>query len=151
TNGSISSRYDKREASRLDFEWTLGDHLLRFGLDQEIMDSDSSSAYPGDGFSYQLQDVAPGSLVNGVVLPDDVTQIVQARHFVTGSPVSVEAQAFYLEDNWTVTPNRLLNLGVRFDKFHNKLASGATFAKADFSDMVSPRFGFSWDMKGDEM
>ena len=149
TNGSISSRYDKREASRLDFEWTLGDHLLRFGLDQEIMDSDSSSAYPGDGFSYQLQDVAPGSLVNGVVLPDDVTQIVQARHFVTGSPVSVEAQAFYLEDNWTVTPNLLLNLGVRFDKFHNKLASGATFAKADFSDMVSPRFGFSWDMKGD--
>src|SRR5690606_22375532 len=111
TNGSISSRYDKREASRLDFEWTLGDHLLRFGLDQEIMDSDSSSAYPGDGFSYQLQDVAPGSLVNGVVLPDDVTQIVQARHFVTGSPVSVEAQAFYLEDNWTVTPNLLLNLG----------------------------------------
>jgi hypothetical protein len=24
-----------------------------------------------------------------------------------------------------------------------------TFAKADFSDMISPRLGFSWDMKGD--
>src|SRR5690606_4329389 len=31
SNSSVSSRYDKREAARLDFEWTLGDHLLRFG------------------------------------------------------------------------------------------------------------------------
>src|SRR3546814_7222125 len=34
-------------------------------------------------------------------------------------------------------------------KFANTLASGATFAKADFSDMISPRVGFSWDIKGD--
>ncbi|WP_449425475.1 TonB-dependent receptor [Rhodanobacter lindaniclasticus] len=40
TNSSISSRFDKRKAMRLDFEWTpLDNHLLRFGLDQEIMDS----------------------------------------------------------------------------------------------------------------
>src|SRR3546814_17489829 len=50
---------------------------------------------------------------------------------------------------WNVTPNLLLNLGVRADKFENTLASGATFAKADFSDMISPRVGFSWDIKGD--
>jgi hypothetical protein len=46
SNASISSRYDKREATRLDFEWALGDHLLRFGFDQEIMDSTSSRIYP---------------------------------------------------------------------------------------------------------
>ena len=150
SNASISSRYDKREATRLDFEWTLGDHLLRFGLDQEVMDSDSSVVYPGDGVSYQAQAATAGSVLpNGAVVPVGVTRIVDARRYITGAPVTTEAQAFYIEDNWNVTPNLLLNLGLRFDKFHNKLASGTTFAKADFSDMMAPRLGFSWDVKGD--
>jgi hypothetical protein len=150
TDTSKNSRDDKREAARLDFEWTLGDHLLRFGMDQEVMESDSSVVYPGDGVSYQAQAATPGApLPNGAVIPDGVTRIVDARRYITGSPVETEARAFYVEDNWSVTPNLLLNLGVRFDKFHNKLASGSTFAEADFSDMVSPRLGFSWDMKGD--
>ncbi|MET0813673.1 MAG: TonB-dependent receptor, partial [Pseudoxanthomonas sp.] len=150
TNTRISSRYDKREATRLDFEWTLGDHLLRFGLDQEIMDSESSVVNPGDGLAYEAQLATPGdTLPNDAVIPAGVTTIIDARRYMTGAPVTTEAQAFYVEDNWSVTPSLLLNLGLRFDKFHNKLASGATFAEADFSDMISPRLGFSWDMKGD--
>jgi outer membrane receptor for ferrienterochelin and colicin len=152
SNSSISSRYDKREASRLDFEWTLGDHLLRFGWDREIMDSDSSVVYPGDGVSYQAQAAtAGGVLPNGATVPVGVTAIIDARHYITGAPVSTEAQALYVEDNWNVTPNLLLQIGLRGDKFENTLASGATFAKADFSDMISPRLGFSWDVKGDGM
>src|SRR5690606_26455895 len=88
-------------------------------------------------------------LPNNVDIPAGVTAYVDARRYITGAPVSTEAQAFYIEDNWQITPNLLLNLGVRADKFHNKLASGATFAKSDFGDMVAPRFGFSWDMRGD--
>lgn len=150
TNTSISSRYDKREAARLDFEWTLGNHLLRFGLDREKMDSTSSVAYPGDGVSYQAQAATPGALLpNDALVPAGVTRIIDARRYITGSPVSTVAQAFYLEDNWSVTPNLLLNLGLRFDNFDNKLASGVSFAKAGFGDMISPRLGFSWDMKGD--
>lgn len=149
-NSSISSRFDEREAARLDFEWTLGNHLLRFGVDQEVMDSNSSVVYPGDGVSYQAQAATPGGVLpNGAVIPAGVTAIVDARHYITGAPVSTKAQAVYVEDNWSITPNLLLNLGIRGDKFENTLASGATFAKADFSDMISPRVGFSWDMKGD--
>ncbi len=155
TNSSIGDRADRREAARLDFEWTLGDHLLRFGADQEVMDSNSSTVYPGDGASYTAQAItnsannpAISGEVNGVVLPYGTTY-VDARRYITGAPVSTKAQAFYVEDNWSVTPNLLLNLGVRADKFENTLASGVTFAKADFSDMISPRVGFSWDMKGD--
>jgi hypothetical protein len=150
SNTRVNSRYDKREASRLDFEWTLGNHLLRFGADQEVMDSNSSSVNPGDGVAYEVQSATPGSeLANNATVPAGVTAIVDARRYLTGSPVSTKAQAVYIEDNWSVTPNLLLNLGVRADKFHNKLASGSTFAEADFSDMISPRLGFSWDMKGD--
>ena len=146
---SMASRFDKREAARLDFEWRLGNHLLRFGFDQEIMDSNSSVVYPGDGVSYQVQAATTGGALNGTVVPVGATAIVDARRYITGAPVTNETQAIYLEDNWSVTDNLLLNLGIRVDKFHNKLASGATFAKADFGDMVSPRLGFSWDMKGD--
>jgi hypothetical protein len=154
TNSSINSRADTRKASRLDFEWTLGDHLLRFGMDREVMDSNSSVVYPGDGVSYTVNglraDLPPDKrVINGTQVPDGVTAYIDARHYITGTPVSTEAQAIYLEDNWSITPNLLLNLGVRGDKFENTLASGATFAKADFSDMISPRIGFSWDMKGD--
>ncbi|GGD51426.1 TonB-dependent receptor [Pseudoxanthomonas indica] len=149
TDSSVSNRYDKREASRVDFEWSLGNHLLRFGADQEVMDSESETFYPGDGRSYQAQWIEGGSeLPTGGIVPADGF-IVDARRYVTGAPVTTKAQAIYLEDNWNITPNLLLNLGVRFDQFENKLASGATFAKADFSDMFSPRFGFSWDVKGD--
>jgi len=153
SNSSISNRFDKREAARLDFEWTLGDHLVRFGADQEVMDSTSSRVYPGDGVSYRLTGIAADEedrqLPNGVDVPAGVTAYVDARRYITGAPVSTKAQALYIEDNWSVTPNLLLNLGLRADKFENTLASGATFAKADFSDMISPRLGFSWDMKGD--
>ncbi|WFC42123.1 TonB-dependent receptor [Pseudoxanthomonas sp. SE1] len=153
SNTSVSSRFDKREAARLDFEWALGDHLLRFGLDQEVMDSTSSRIYPGDGVSYTAIGIAADEddrdLPNGASVPAGVTAYIDARRYITGAPVTTEAQAVYIEDTWNVTPNLLLNLGLRADKFHNKLASGATFAKADFGDMISPRLGFSWDMKGD--
>ncbi len=106
--------------------------------------------YPGDGVSYQAQAITAGSVLpNGAIVPVGVNRIIDARRYITGAPVSTEAQAFYIEDNWNVTSNLLLSLGVRADKFENTLASGATFAKADFSDMISPRLGFSWDVKGD--
>ena len=155
SGNGISTRYDEREAARLDFEWTLGDHLLRFGADQEIMDSTSSSLFPGDGFRYRLMgmpadaDADDRELPNGASVPVGVTAYLDGRYKVTGAPVSTKAQAIYIEDNWNVTPNLLLNIGVRADKFENTLASGVTFAKADFDDMISPRVGFSWDMKGD--
>ncbi len=149
SNGAINNREDERRAARLDFEWTLGDHLLRFGADQEVSDSDSSSYYPGDGLSYSVLGATPGGPLNGTVIPAGVNAIVDVRRFITGSPVSTKVQALYLEDNWSITPNLLLSLGVRADKFTNTLASGATFAAADFSDMISPRLGFSWDVKGD--
>ena len=58
-----------------------------------------------------------------------------------------EASAMYLEDVWSITPNLVLNLGVRVDNFDNKTAIGTSFIKMD--NLFSPRLGFSWDMKGD--
>ncbi len=120
SNDSVSTRYDERDAARIDFEWTLGDHLLRFGADQEIMDSDSTVFYPGDGVSYEAQGATPGSLLaNNAVVPAGVQAIIDARRYITGAPIETKAQAFYVEDNWSITTNWLLVIGLRADKFHN--------------------------------
>src|SRR3546814_13872740 len=95
-------------------------HLLRFGADQEVMDSTSSRVYPGDGVSYRLtgaptSEVDPGDppptnngvLPNGTPIPLDVHAYVDARHYITGAPVTTKAQAIYIEAVWNVTPNLL--------------------------------------------
>jgi hypothetical protein len=148
---SIASREDEREAARLDFEWTLGDHLLRFGFDRELMTTDQSSRYPGpEGTVYTALTVTPGQEIwdtSGAFVPAGVTQAISGRRRISGGVFETEANAFYIEDIWNVTPNLLLNLGVRWDRFDNRTADGDSFIKID--DMVAPRVGFSWDMKGD--
>ncbi len=41
----------------------------------------------------------------------------------------------------------MLNAGVRVEAFDNKNSDGDSYIKMD--NMIAPRFGFSWDMKGD--
>ena len=149
TSAMIVAHEDEREAARLDFEWTLGNHQLRFGIDHELMSTDRTSFYPGPtGMRYTAFSVVPGAeLDNGAVVPAGVDAILMARRRIDGGVFETEASAYYVEDNWSVTPNLLLNLGVRVDSFENKTAAGGSFIEMD--DLVSPRVGFSWDMKGD--
>ncbi|MGY0504464.1 TonB-dependent receptor [Luteimonas sp. e5] len=149
TGGSVLSHADERKAARLDFEWQLGNHLLRFGLDREVMSTDRSSFYPGSGVQYVAYGrTSPNQeLDNGTLLPPGVDAFLMGRRRIDGGVFETTANAWYLEDNWNVTPNLLINLGVRVDAFDNKTAAGGSFIKMD--NLVSPRLGFSWDMKGD--
>jgi hypothetical protein len=151
TGNSVVSRDDEREAARLDFEWSLDDHLLRFGLDRELMTTEQASRYPGpEGRTYAAIGVVPGQEIwdtSNAYVPSGVTEAIRARRRVQGGTFETEANAFYVEDKWYVTPNLLLNLGVRWDSFDNRTAAGDSFIKID--DMFAPRGGFSWDTKGD--
>lgn len=141
---------DKREASRLDFEWSLGDHQLRFGIDREVMTTEQARRYPGDGLYYSALTVVPGQEIwdgSNAYVPAGVTDAVRTRRNVRGGTFETVASAYYIEDNWSLTPDLLLNLGVRVDSFNNKTATGSSFIKLD--NLVAPRVGFSWDMKGD--
>lgn len=147
-SSSVLNHEDERKVGRLDFEWTLGDHLLRFGIDHEKMSTARTTEYPGSGIRYTAYLVNPGDLLdNGSVVPDGVNQILMGRRRIDGGVFETVASAYYVEDNWNVTPNLLLNIGVRVDSFDNKTAVGSSFIK--MSDLVAPRLGFSWDMKGD--
>lgn len=149
TNSAVESRLDERQAARLDFEWTLGDHLLRFGLDREKNTSDYQRRYPGPGgFYYNVYGTSPGAtLVNGGTVPAGVNAYVRARRYEIAGEFETDNSAYYLEDNWSVTPNLLLNLGVRLEQFDNKDSEGRSYIKMD--DMIAPRFGASWDIRGD--
>ncbi|RPE77050.1 TonB-dependent receptor [Vulcaniibacterium tengchongense] len=151
TNSSVFSREDVREQARADFEWSLGDHLLRFGVDHETNTSDHIQYYAGPGaIYYNVYDGAPGSSIPnppGGVVPPGYNGYVRARRYEIFGNFESTNSAFYLEDNWNITPNLLLNIGIRNEAFDNKDAEGRTYIKMD--DMWAPRFGFSWDMKGD--
>ena len=149
TTASRTLRDDTRDAARLDFEWTLGDHQLRFGMDHETNTSVHTQFYPGeDRLLYEVRTVAPGStLENGGVVPAGVTAYVRTRRNEVDGEFESINQAFYLEDNWSITPNFILNAGLRLEAFDNRNGEGDTYIKID--DMLAPRFGFSWDIKGD--
>lgn len=146
---NVVSHEDERKAKRLDFEWTLGDHLLRFGWDHELMTTDRVTFYPGSGTQYVAYGRTSSNQVldNGTPLPAGVNAFLMGRKRADGGVFDIEASAWYLEDVWSVTSNLMLNLGVRIDNFENLTAVGTTFTKIE--DLVSPRVGFSWDMKGD--
>jgi len=146
-NTSVVDRSDDREAARIDFEWNLGDHNVRFGADHENNTSEYSSVYPGDGLRYEISNIPGGRRVNGVLIPPGPTAYVRTRQVANQGTFETENEAYYLEDNWQITDNLMLNLGVRWEKFDNKDAQGQSYIKMD--DMIAPRFGFAWDFVGD--
>jgi hypothetical protein len=144
---SVVAREDEREAARLDFEWVLGDHQLRFGVDHESNTSGYDSRYPGDGRRYEVFNVGGSGIVNGTPVPPGTTAYVRTREVRNEGTFETTNSAYYLEDNWQVTDRFLLNAGVRMEEFDNKNGEGKTYIKMD--DMLSPRLGFSFDVKGD--
>lgn len=152
TNSStIYDRADTREQTRADFEWMLGDHLLRFGLDMESNTSDLDQVYAGpDGLQYNVYTATGGtqnSNCGGFFVPDGYTACIRARQYKIFGEFESTNKAYYLEDNWSVTDDLVLNLGLRYEEFDNKDGEGTTYI--EMKDMWAPRFGFAWDMKGD--
>lgn len=148
--GNVVEHEDERKVKRLDFEWALGAHLLRFGWDHELMTTDRTDRYPGPGGRIWTAygRTSPSQVLdNGTALPAGVDAFLRARRRAAGGVFDIETSAMYLEDVWNVTPNLMLNLGLRVDNFENFDAGGNSYIELD--NLVSPRLGFSWDMKGD--
>ena len=140
---------DTREAMRIDAEWLVGDHLVRFGVDSETNTSYSKQKYSGPGGVYwYLYDTNPGAqIANGSYIPDGVYNYARSRMRTVGGSFETEAAAMYIEDIWNVTDDVTLSLGLRSESFKNKNGEGATFV--EIKNMIAPRLGLSWDVNGD--
>jgi hypothetical protein len=138
---------DERVATRIDGEWILGDHQLRFGYDNEKWNTVGGARYSG-GEYFQYTNVVPGQTVlGGAVVPAGVTEVVRRRVYENGGDVDVDQTAFYIEDTWQLTDNLLVYGGLRNESFDNKNPLGVSFTKID--NQIAPRLGLSWDVNGD--
>ncbi|HSR64209.1 MAG TPA: TonB-dependent receptor [Xanthomonadaceae bacterium] len=129
---SFGPETDTRKALRIDADWQLGDHALRFGYDHEKFTSTH------DGLSYS----------GGIYYRYFSDTLVRVRHYQTASgSYTVENSALYAEDSWRINDRWLAYLGLRSESFDNKNDAGESFVKAD--NLIAPRLGFAWDVNGD--
>lgn len=138
---------DKRTAFRIDAEWNLGAHSLRFGMDDEKYEVVDGSRYPG-GENYSVRNLNPGAkLSNGYVNNTGAVQpYMVVRHFENGGVFTTKNSAFYIEDNWQATKNVVANIGLRSESFNNLNADGVDFINV--KNTIAPRLGLVWDVKG---
>ncbi|MFK2930329.1 TonB-dependent receptor [Dyella agri] len=137
---------------RVDFDWKISaDHDLKFGIDnlQYRDDHDGITTLGGGSWVY----LTPGSLPPYASTAPYVTPPVGGNYVVQnlfGSNVSlaVRQKAQYVEDRWQVTPNVLLDLGLRNDQFTNLGPGGIPYVR-ETKPQWAPRLGFSWDVFGD--
>jgi hypothetical protein len=136
---------DVRTGIRVDFEYDFGDHAIRFGWDTEDFDS-ASAGWVYSGGQYNRYFTSNGT-VNGEAVPEGTEYVRTWDRGASSGIFRVENEAFYIEDNWTVTDNFMLYLGLRSESFTNYNSDDAAFVAAD--NLVAPRLGFSWDLDGD--
>jgi len=139
---------DKRKAWRLDAELVRGTHTLRAGVDrQSFTSTEAGATFSGDVYWRYLR-TANGT-INGVAnaAPPGTVYARKRISRSTSGAFGVDNDAYYIEDNWKITKDVLLYAGLRSESFDNMNGDGNSFIEA--KNLLAPRLGFSWDVKGD--
>ena len=123
---------DKRDVFRVDFDYYLGDHSIRFGYDNEDLSSAAERGYPGR-FWYRYQ--------------QDRSRVRVRENFQASQNFKTDSQAYYIQDNWQITDSVVANIGVRNEEFVNYNGLGEAFI--EIKDQISPRLGIAWDVNND--
>ena len=102
---------------------------------------------PGGATSVAVvNNITPNELNNNPVLVRVTTRV---RDFALNAKTKTDVESFYLQDDWRMTKNFQLNLGVRWDLQQASNGEGGSYLKLnDLFDTLQPRVGFSWDPKG---
>jgi hypothetical protein len=146
---------------RLSLDYKLGAHDFQIGIDNinswDLLDG-SINTGPGYYWIYGKVDAGSAILNSDPNSPPyvgpstqclgDTCYYVQQHVGISTASVRVAQRAQYVMDNWQVTPNLLLNLGIRNDQFVNYDGSGVPYIRLT-KPQWAPRLGFSWDVHGD--
>ena len=150
---------DKIESFRLDLEYKLGNHTIRFGLDNNKLTSVNAgeSAIGGGTWTY-LKNVDPmadfdlgGGTSKG---PGTSTSpLGKQGYYVTKTIFTDVTNAYsnqdaqYIEDKWQITPTVLLTAGLRREGFDNQ--NGDHEKYLEMTNQIAPRLSAVWDVNGD--
>lgn len=139
-NFSFGEGDDKRQVFRIDADWYLGDHEIRFGIDYEKLTANQETFNSGNAY-YLLY-------VDDVTDPANPSiRQVRQREYAAGGSFENKNSAFYIQDQWTVNDNLVLNIGLRNDSFENFNGAGESFVKLE--NQWAPRLGLVYDPSGD--
>jgi hypothetical protein len=147
-NSYVNVGDDTREAFRIDGEWNLGDHVIRFGFDNEVNTAVALTKTSG-GEYYQLRTAKAGETYEssiGYTFSEDKEYVFE-YDYQTGGEFETVSNALYIEDTWTITDDITATIGIRSESFNNKNAAGESFIKID--NQIAPRLGITWDVNGD--
>jgi hypothetical protein len=147
---------------RLSIDYQLGNHDLSVGIDNiNIWDNNDGSLHSGPGYAWVYGHTDPGKPifpgnpnVPPYVAPPNTNAAGDTGYWVAKQVVLNVASVYsnqraqYIEDRWQVTPNLLLDLGLRNSEFTNYNAAHVPYIRLT-KPQWSPRLGFSWDVHGD--
>ncbi|MGZ3183919.1 MAG: TonB-dependent receptor [Telluria sp.] len=157
-NVAFSGALDKFTFKRLDLEYKLGSHLIRFGGDNSKTESLHAGSGTAGGYSWIYQRTTaptqPQSVPGGTVPAvaghgplSDQGYYVLKNVFSTVSNAYAGQDAQYIEDQWKVTKNLLITLGLRNEGFYN--ANSDQVKYLEMKNQREPRFAAVWDVNGD--
>jgi hypothetical protein len=146
--------YDHQNVMSLNLQYKVGDHTLRMGMDKNDISSKAGTSRAGGGtWAYGKTDTPTVPLGEDIAAPATnggygAQGYYVSRVLVSGvSTPTVNQQAQYIEDSWSVTKNVLLKLGVRNEQFTNYNGDGQAYVS--MRHQLAPRLGATWDVYGD--
>lgn len=154
SGNSTSIGKDEKTVWRIDVDWIIGDHTLRFGYDSDELEADQSRLPNGTGTD-DIFGVGNDRGVYTIITAGDNDPngfsegetYVERRIFSQFGVSEMNANAYYIQDSWQVTDDVTLNLGARWSSFENTTTAGEVYVKQD--DQFAPRLGATWDVFGD--
>jgi outer membrane receptor for ferrienterochelin and colicin len=95
TSGIVSSGTDEREIFKFDVDYYIGNHHLRFGIENEDLTASDTSEYSGGVYYRGYDNDGDGTIEAG--------EDVRVRIYRSGGTFDVTQEAFYVQDSWDVT------------------------------------------------
>jgi hypothetical protein len=154
---------ERRLQSADNFMWARGRHTLKAGIDINRVTDTMDNLYEGGGvYNYSYRDSFIGDYLawqnRGVAGWRTTTPDYSSYYQTYGQPrwsFGTWDLAYYIQDDWRVSPRVTLNFGVRYEdqRLPAPIAPNPALpASGKFphdGNNFGPRIGFAWDVEGD--